>query len=359
MTQEDLFSGGGGFPAPAAPLTPTTDRLLPLGKYKGQPFEVLLTDSAYAVWMLSSMYAKLEQKHPALLAFLVGRFGLPERTPVHNALQNRFLDKEFCLQFALASSPRVRDAANQLSKLKFDLAALWRKNVQDCFAAPLRLSDIYSNRTSLTRSTRRLEALRDALKTEWPLLRLYGATHDLPARGRECTTLELSGLEFEAEGADVRFRVDLGYQLLARRGDVLTEERRETATLAKLSVLRNFRIEVKPVVGDDYPMVLRRMKAANNTSLLVGEYNGVGATWEQVVQVFSLSQISVVALDEVEQLTLPQGFREFSVEPLLQAQAETIIEQEFQTHLAELRKLIEQRPEPDPRTTRWSEDGPF
>lgn len=296
---------------------------------------------------------------PALLAFLVGRFGLPERTPVHNALQNRFLDEEFCLKFALASSPRLRAAANQLAELKFDLAALWRTNVRDCLAAPLRLSDSYSNRTSLKRGTRRLEALRDALKTEWPLLRLYGATRDLPARSGKCVTLELNGLEFEAEGADVRFRVEMGYELFARRGDTHTEERRETATLAELSAPRGFRIEVKPVVGDDYPMVLRRMKAANNTSLLVGEYNGVGATLAQVVKVFSLSQISVVTLDEVEQLTLPQGFREFSVEPLLQAQAEAIVEQEFQAHLVELRNLVEQRPEPDPRTTRWSEEEPF
>lgn len=359
MTQEDLFSGAEGLLAPVTPLAPATDRLLPLGKYKGQPFEVLLTDAGYAVWLLGSKYAQLEQKYPALFAFLVGRFGLPERTPVHNSLQNRFLDEEFCLRFALASSPRLRAAADQLAQLKFDLEPLWRKNVQDSFAASLRLSETHSNKTALARGAKWLEALRGALKAEWPLLRLYGATRDLPAREGKCITLELSGLEFEADGADVRYRVEMGFELLARRSDVLTGERRDTAVLAQLQAPRSFRIEVKPVVGDDYPMVLRRMKAANNTALLVGEYNGVGATWEQVVKVFSLSKISVVTLDEVEQLQLPPGIREFSAAPLLQPEAEAIVEQEFSAHLAELHRLVEQRTEPDPRKTRWSDDGPF
>lgn len=353
--QDDLFSGSGSPTASA--LTPV--QLLPLGKYKGKPYDVLLTDSAYALWMLQSMYAKLEHQHPALFAFLISRFGPPDQTPVHNALQNRFLDEAFCLKFGLASSPRLREAAAHLSQLNFDLEGFWRKNVRDSLASHLRLSDVESNKTALARGTKKLEVMRDALAKEWELLRLYGADRDKVVRDGKVNPLRFYGLEFEAEGADVSYRMELGYELFARRSDVVTGAHRETARLAQLAAQLGFRIEVKPVVGDDYPAVLRRMKTARNNALLVEEFNGSGATWEQLVKVFALSNISVVLLEDVEQVELPQGLHEFTVELLSQARALAILGQEFDAHLAELQKRVAQRPEPDPRKTRWSDDGPF
>lgn len=337
---------------PASALT----RVLPLGKYKGQSFDVLLTDTAYALWMLTSMYAKLEQKHPALFAFLISRFGPPDQTPVHNALQNRFLDETFCLQVGLASSSRLGEVAALLAPLTVDLEDQWKKNVLSCLEPCLALSGYDSNEKALSRGLKRMEELKAALQKEWNLLRLSGADRDVSA-GTKCVPLCLANLEFEEKGADVSYRVDLGYELLAKRsGPAPGFDRREYGVLVQESATASLRIEVKPVVGDDYPAVLRRMKAAHNNVLLVGEYNGTGATWEQLVKVFALSKISVVSIEEVEEVDIPAVFQELPVRQLTQGRAEAILAQEFEARVAALRQKVAERPEPDSRMTSWSDD---
>lgn len=62
----------------------------------------------------------------------------------------------------------------------------------------------------------------------------------------------------------------------------------------------HLRIELKPVVGDDYPAVLRQMKPNRSTVLFVGEYTGQGATEEQFVQTMATADIRVVFARDVE-----------------------------------------------------------
>jgi hypothetical protein len=55
------------------------------------------------------------------------------------------------------------------------------------------------------------------------------------------------------------------------------------------------RIEIKPTVGDDYPSVLRQMKANESEILFVGQYVGTGATREQFIKTFATASIRVVS----------------------------------------------------------------
>ncbi len=56
-----------------------------------------------------------------------------------------------------------------------------------------------------------------------------------------------------------------------------------------------FGVELKPRISDDYPAVLRQVIAQRGTRLvIVGKYDGVGATWEQVVKTFMLSGIGLI-----------------------------------------------------------------
>ena len=355
--QDDLFAGPGG-PTPSAALS--TTRVIPLGKYKGQSFDVLSTDSAYALWMLSSMYAKLELQHPALLAFLVGRYGLPERTPVHNALQNKFLDEAFCVQFALASAPHLREAAKQLATSTLSLEAAWRQHIRTNLMACLHLSEWQSNKSALESGTTLLEATRSTLQKDWPKFQLYGATGSPTPSESTCSTLQMSGLVFEEKGADVSFSVAMGYELVAKQTEASAGHGRAgTIMLSQFSARGGFRIEVKPVVGDDYPAVLRRMKTAQNSALLIGEYNGVGASWGDLVKVFALSNISVVRLADVELVDVPQRAYALSTLPLTDGRAQSVLAHEHAEHLAALADKVAQRPEPDSRLTGWQGDTPF
>ena len=54
------------------------------------------------------------------------------------------------------------------------------------------------------------------------------------------------------------------------------------------------RIEIKPVMGDDYPAVLRQMQANRCSTLYLVEYTGAGATLEQVKKMFATAGFRVV-----------------------------------------------------------------
>jgi hypothetical protein len=59
-------------------------------------------------------------------------------------------------------------------------------------------------------------------------------------------------------------------------------------------------IEIKPIVGDDYPAVLRQMKANGSEVLLLRDYVGTGATREQFIKTFATAAKCVVFLRDVE-----------------------------------------------------------
>jgi hypothetical protein len=94
--------------------------------------------------------------------------------------------------------------------------------------------------------------------------------------------------EFEDGGADVVIFISL---------EMVNREKVDTRD--GVINLRPIRVEIKPVVGDDYPAVLRQMKRNGSKYLLVREYNGVGATRQQFVDTFKTADIKVVFLDEV------------------------------------------------------------
>lgn len=75
--------------------------------------------------------------------------------------------------------------------------------------------------------------------------------------------------------------------------------------------IRDFYVECKPSVGDDYPSVLRQINAqrervksskgysSGSFCLLIKEYTGVGCDIHQLKKIFLLSGIAVVLLNEI------------------------------------------------------------
>jgi hypothetical protein len=82
---------------------------------------------------------------------------------------------------------------------------------------------------------------------------------------------------------------------------------------------RRLRIEVKPFVGDDYPVVLRSMVATQCNVLLVESFEADGASWEQAVKVFASRRIRAVRLEDVLLTAVPVRFDRI---PLLQVPRE-------------------------------------
>lgn len=89
---------------------------------------------------------------------------------------------------------------------------------------------------------------------------------------------------YEAEGVDVKLHV----------------ERLPSDQLKKAEYFEStaqYSIEIKPVLGDDYPGVLRQMKNNKSTILFIEAYAGAGATLDQIKKIFQ--GITIVTLQEV------------------------------------------------------------
>ena len=214
------------------------DEILPFGKYKGQPVEVLQGDPQYAEWLTQQGW--LEEKHPKIHNLIINNYAAPTETPEHNAMQAKFFDPDFA-----------------------DEAA---RTFYSCYSDLQDLSD---------------KAECDQVKAE-----------------HHGFDLLLTALHSCTDGAT---------------GDIYQEERK-------------FLVELKPSMGDDYPAVLRQINAgleriaqklyghARGTSsdalvrivrrniapiLVVGSYSGRGATWDQLVNIFSNSGIACVKMDAI------------------------------------------------------------
>jgi hypothetical protein len=70
-------------------------------------------------------------------------------------------------------------------------------------------------------------------------------------------------------------------------------------------------LELKPIVGDDYPSVLRQMQAnmpsfdemprdMHDFAVVIGKFNAAGVTFDQVRAMFAASEFSVLMLSDIE-----------------------------------------------------------
>ena len=89
--------------------------IVPFGKYRGQPIDVLAADSGYCDWLIAQAWFR--ERYGNVYTLIVNNFGEPTETPDHNALQARFLDEAFCRATlsAIGWQP-VSDAAEFVKK---------------------------------------------------------------------------------------------------------------------------------------------------------------------------------------------------------------------------------------------------
>lgn len=190
--------------------------IIPFGKYKGQPVEVLTADPQYAQWMISQ--GDFINRFPNIKAFIINNFQEPSETPEHNKFQAMFTDNEYVDNFM-------------------------------CYCEVNNITD--------------------------PSALFDGDYY----------------VSYEKYSFDV----------------VLQYGRNEPD---------RFLIEIKPSLGDDYPSVLRQIESKKNHTvyrdgrpytaalhgrriLLIDEYTGVGATLEQIKNIFIKSGIHIVILSAI------------------------------------------------------------
>lgn len=231
-----------------------TDEVIPFGKYRGQPLEAMAQDRQYVDWLTAQPWFR--EKYESIYTIVINNFQEPSETPEHNALQVLFLDHlytrkilELLLQDKrkklMADNPKVQNPTIKLEfKQEFEKIVRWSDERRSGTLGPY---DVF---------------------VQW-ILRLY------------------DGDEWVDYIAAWYQSVSGNYSRV-RYSDPNNE--------------RPVKIELKPTVGDDYPAVLRQMNAQLANVLFLERYTGVGATEEQFVKTFEMSDIRVLFRREVDAL---------------------------------------------------------
>jgi hypothetical protein len=332
--QQGLFDAesppGRETPAPARRKAPPPAlELIPYGKYKDQPLAVLLVHDEYALWLMGARHAHLRRHHPQLLQWLHKHFGPPASTPEQNRLQNRFLQDNFILQLLLRVNPELPaqlaaavSAEGMVAAWQSRLPARIALRYQDyALHEPLQEGDPVPE-AHLRHKARVLQALERELPrlvVECPGTPLDAVPAVLP-EGEPAPqrwwepVLRLEPACFEVDGAHVQFSAHAQCRVRVD-GEAPGE-----GALVDFEFRDELRIELRAQLGDDYPSVLRCMRAKRCNVLLIGQFEADGACWEELVEIFARRGIRVALLDEVLVTAVPTAVRKLKL-PVLEPAA--------------------------------------
>jgi len=296
--------------------------IVPFGKYKDQPIEVMLADQNYLEWITGQpgIMTMLQGKYPAL--FNIITVGAPQvhDTPEHNKLQAMFLDRAFQFAFIDAALTTAPDTDNWRRKRSIKSKTVHGISQEVAERAAEAKSSLL-NELSASLQRRTPEAEKSLLQAQQK-----AATNDLfsktqiPYLKKELAKLDALRLEltaFQGEAIlplepDIHLDFECGFDIsfiatwrnvgfFHRHGCYDVAE----ALTASSDAYREFKrqIELKPQMGDDFPSVLRQMKRNGADTLVTGAFNATGATLDQVRAMFGEKQI--ITLEQIRrQLSL-------------------------------------------------------
>jgi hypothetical protein len=217
--------------------------VVPFGKYRGQPVEMLTADRDYCDWLIGQGWFR--DRYANVYTLIINNFAAPSQTPKHNALQARFLDQ--------GEQRRI-------------LVALQWQPVADP--------------TGFIRNT---ISYNEKWAPHYP-----GNREDLAkARAAEAAPGD------EALGPDITVEFEVGGWDVAITAKTHWDSRRVF-------------IELKPSLGDDFPAVLRQMKTNargghgdSSKVLAFDKFAATGATGDQVRAIFAASGFAMLSLYEI------------------------------------------------------------
>lgn len=212
--------------------------VVPFGKYKGQPVEVLANDRGYCDWLMSQ--GDFMDRYSGIKTLIINKFKESDDSPEHNKLQGMFLNEDFCVAFHIA-----------------------------CIGQEKYLE--------------RFHEFHDGVGT------LEGYETEFC-----CESDQLYFLKFEESGVDVSFSI---VTTICKGNDIKNWMYSDNLILR---FQPSYKIELKPSVGDDYPSIMRQMKSNECRQLLYENYVGKGVTEENMKKMFELSGMQAISLAEVK-----------------------------------------------------------
>jgi hypothetical protein len=256
----DLAAVDGGLSKMPSGTAQGTAQIVPFGKYKGQPVEILRSDPGYTEWLMGQDWVR--DRFPQLVQVIVNNFGEPAETPEHNKLQTLFLGDDFCRAVLRVCHPDHDPSVVKSVDCRFEVGG-WDVLLTIIFT-PYRG---YPQEASMYDTNGYIKSWEERVLIK--------------------EKYEQEKAEFEQEVAAWRLR--------------------------RASMTEHLHVEIKPRLGDDFPAVLRQMKAnsiicgpggviskiMNTKILLIHEFGATGATLDQVRAMFKADTFMVVTLVEI------------------------------------------------------------
>lgn len=238
--------------------------VIPFGKYKGQPIEVLLNDKPYLDWLQQQDWFR--NRYGTINTLIINNFQEPTETPEHNKIQALFTDDDFCKKFIslLIDKKLCRD------KKGFKFVT---------YTNPVN-GNIYFHGDANIFSTSGGYSLYN------------GETY-------KHTPLNKKELELSINETRISYNIAYEFNGVDVCMNIFEEPIDELYKKNDFRTLAEVNIEIKPSVSDDFPAILRQMNNNKSKVLLTERYTGTGATLEQVKKIFAASDKNIILLEEV------------------------------------------------------------
>lgn len=261
--------------------------IIPFGKYKNQPVEVLASDKDYCDWLTKQDWFRT--RYNQINTLIINNFANDnDDTPDHNYLQAKFCDEEWVKSFIYSvDGQRLKIRFEKQKKAYIDGAVKSINLAIENYVTRCNKISLVCIHTLPVREVSFSECdkcmnnagqMRSEQEKDIAIrIKEYKRANSLILDFEMC-------VEFEDEGADIEIHID---------GNFIKEK---------------YRIECKPSIGDDYPAILRQMKANKCDVLLIGDggCNAGGANLNQIKQIFLSSNIKIRFLNEIKDWT-PRG----------------------------------------------------
>lgn len=263
------------------PMTSRPHEVVPFGKYKGQPAEAMIADRQYCDWLVSQDWFR--DRFQSIYQVVINYGQEPQETPEHNEIQARFVDRTFCSALAsmffgtvIRKDDIIDEARSAIAERSSREASCGRIHDGDCY---------HYAKGSEIRSEKITERER---------------------------SIEISQLSFEDAGWDVSFSAHCrNYLSVSAKCDIAYGEgKTETKDLIASygAHQASFYVEIKPHLSDDFPAVLRQIKARRSLwdkperVLLVRSASFEKVTFDQVSAMFAQDRISIVRENQVDEI---------------------------------------------------------
>ena len=258
--------------------------IIPFGKYKGQPITTLLKDTNYLEWCKQQeWFKKYHIEYNICVNQTIVNQNENSKTPEHNKIQNLFLEEENQNRLIdLLFNPKSIINKIQNGLIHKDFNKYFEKYEGDMSFN--QLFTIYKIEFETTYN--------------WDVfLKIKGQYFNFIYK-KEYWRKEWNILE--------KYFTDI---FNIKKCEVSSYS--DGKTNASLNYNSYIYIEIKPILGDDYPNVLRKMKQQKNLTscniemmrehyiLLVKDFASSTTTSEQLIQIFNQSNIKVIFLKDI------------------------------------------------------------